>query len=353
MSTLVTGGSGVVGRALVSQLVASGRAVRALVRSDPAAATVTNLGAVPVRGDILDYGSLIRSMQGCDVVYHVAGSNEMCLADPSTLFRVNVDGSRNTLRAAAAAGVRRMVFTSSATTLGEGRGSVGDERSPHRGSYLSNYERSKHEAEQALLSEETNVELVVVNPSSVQGPGRATGTGKLFLDLINGKIPVVVDSRFSIIDIGDCAAGHILAERNGTAGERYVLSGFTLSTSEAVQLLEQLTGLEFPPACAARRPGDGRGCSGRTRVPADRPSAPLLPGDDAGDVVRSCLRRIASHPGARARIHPGRDHPPENDRLVCRRRADHQRASRALSSCSLRSTKYEVQGTRRAAPPVP
>ena len=245
MTTLVTGGSGVVGRALVSQLVASGRPVRALVRSEPAAATVTNLSAVPVRGDILDYGSLIRSMQGCDVVFHVAGSNEMCLRDPSTLFRVNVDGSRNTLRAAAAAGVRRMVFTSSATTLGEVKGSVGDEWSPHRGSYLSNYERSKHEAEQALLSEETNVELVVVNPSSVQGPGRATGTGKLFLDLINGKIPAVVESRFSMIDISDCARGHILAERNGTAGERYVLSGFTLSTAAAVQLLAQLTGLNL------------------------------------------------------------------------------------------------------------
>ena len=245
MNTLVTGGSGVVGRALVSQLVASGRPVRALVRSDPAAATVKELGAVPVRGDILDYDSLIKSMQGCDVVYHVAGSNEMCLRDSSMLFRVNVDGSRNTLRAAAAAEVRRMVFTSSATTLGEARGSVGDEWSLHRGSYLSNYERSKHEAEQALCSEETNVELVVVNPSSVQGPGRATGTGKLFLDLINGKIPAVVDSRFSMIDIGDCARGHILAERNGTAGERYVLSGFTLSTAEAVQLLGQLTGLDF------------------------------------------------------------------------------------------------------------
>jgi dihydroflavonol-4-reductase len=245
VNTLVTGGSGVVGRALVSQLVGSGRPVRALVRSDLAAVTVTNLGAVPFRGDILDHGSLIRSMQGCDVVYHVAGSNQMCLRDPSPLFRVNVDGSRNTLRAAAAAGVRRMVFTSSATTLGEAQGSVGDEWSPHRGSYLSNYERSKHEAEQALLSEATNVELVVVNPSSVQGPGRATGTGKLFLDLINGKIAAVVDSRFSLIDIGDCARGHILAERNGTAGERYVLSGFTLSTAEALQLLGQLTGLNF------------------------------------------------------------------------------------------------------------
>jgi dihydroflavonol-4-reductase len=245
MSTLVTGGSGVVGRALVSHLVASAGSVRALVRSDSAAATVANLGAVPVRGDLLDYGSLAAGMEGCDVVYHVAGSNEMCLRDPSVLFRVNVDGSRNTLRAAGAAGVRRMIFTSSATSLGEVRGSVGDEWSPHRGWYLSQYERSKYEAEQALLSEETDVELVVVNPSSVQGPGRATGTGKLFLDLINGKIPAVVDSRFSIVDIEDCAQGHILAERNGVAGERYVLSGFTFSTSQAVQLLEQLTGLEF------------------------------------------------------------------------------------------------------------
>ena len=245
MSTLVTGGSGVVGRALVSHLVASARSVRALVRSDSAAATVANLGAVPVRGDLLDYGSLAEGMEGCDVVYHVAGSNEMCLRDPSVLFRVNVDGSRNTLRAAGAAGVRRMIFTSSATSLGEARGSVGDEWSPHRGWYLSQYERSKYEAEQALLSEQTDVELVVVNPSSVQGPGRATGTGKLFLDLINGRIPAVVDSRFSIVDIEDCAQGHILAERKGVAGERYVLSGFTFSTSQAVQLLEQLTGLEF------------------------------------------------------------------------------------------------------------
>jgi dihydroflavonol-4-reductase len=244
MSTLVTGGSGVVGRALLGHLV-SDREVRALVRSDHAAATVTALGANPVRGDILDYGSLAQAMDGCDVVYHVAGSNEMCLADPSVLFRVNVDGSRNALRAAAAAGVRRMVFTSSATTLGEAQGSIGDERSAHRGSFLSNYERSKYEAERALLAEQTSVELVVVNPSSVQGPGRGTGTGKLFLDLINGKIPALVDSRFSMVDIDDCARGHILAESNGVPGERYVLSGFSLSTGQAVQLLEELTGLRF------------------------------------------------------------------------------------------------------------
>lgn len=161
------------------------------------------------------------------------------------LFRINVDGARNTLRAAAAAGVRRMVFTSSATTLGEERGSVGDEWSPHRGRFLSNYERSKYEAEKALLSEQTDVEVVVVNPSSVQGPGRASGTGKLFLDLINGDLPAVVDSRFSVVDIDDCARGHLLAEQQGVAGERYVLSGSTLSTGEAVHLLEKVTGLQL------------------------------------------------------------------------------------------------------------
>lgn len=245
MITLVTGGSGVVGRALLKQLVSQGREVRALVRSNNAEGTVSALGAKPTSGDILDYASLVTAMEGCDVVYHVAGYNEMCLADPSMLYRVNVDGSRNTLRAAAAAGVRRMVFTSSATTLGEERRSVGDERSPHRGWFLSNYERSKYEAEQTLLSEGTTVEVVVVNPSSVQGPGRASGTGRLFLDLINGKIPAVVDSRFSIIDIADCARGHVLAESNGVPGERYLLSGFTLSTDEAVQLLEEVTGLQL------------------------------------------------------------------------------------------------------------
>lgn len=245
MTTLVTGGSGVVGRALLRHLIGEDREVRALARSDRAASTVARCGAKPVTGDILDYGSMVEAMEGCDVVFHVAGSNEMCLADPSVMFRVNVDGTRNTLRAAAAAGVRRLMFTSSATTLGEERGSIGDEAAPHRGWFLSNYERSKYESEQAILSEQTGVEVVVVNPSSVQGPGRASGTGRLFLDLINGRIPGVVDSRLSVVDIDDCARGHLLAERHGAAGERYVLSGFTLSTDEAVHLLEDVTGLQL------------------------------------------------------------------------------------------------------------
>ncbi len=245
MTTLVTGGSGIVGRAVLSKLHEQNREVRALARSSTAAGVVAKYGAIPVSGDILDRTSLAAAVEGCDVVYHIAGSNEMCLADPSAMFEVNVEGSRNILRAAAAAGVTRMVFTSSATTIGEEQGSIGDESSPHRGRFLSNYERSKHEAERTVLAEKTQVEVVVVNPSSVQGPGRESGTGKLFVELLNGKIPAVVDSRFSLVDIDDCARGHLLAEANGRPGQRYVLSGFTLSTAEAVQILEDLTGIEL------------------------------------------------------------------------------------------------------------
>ncbi len=243
MSVLVTGASGVVGGAVTALLVGQGRRVRALARSAESTKTVAGLGAAAVAGDILDYPSLLTAMTGCEVVFHVAGRNAMCLRDPTELFRVNVDGTRNVLRAAAAAGVGRLVYTSSAVTLGEAAGTVGDEGSAHRGWFLSHYERSKYQAERVLLEEKTPVEVVVVNPSSVQGPGRATGTGKIVLDLLNGRLPALVDSRLSIVDIDDCARGHLLAEQRGKPGERYVLNGFTLKTREAVTLLEQVSGL--------------------------------------------------------------------------------------------------------------
>lgn len=245
MTTLVTGGSGVVGGAVIDMLVAEGREVRALARSDAAAAAVAARRAQPVTGDILRPSSLRAAMEGCEVVYHVAGVNALCLRDPGPMLAANIEGTRNVIRAAAAAGVRRIVYTSSAVTLGEAHGTVGNERSPHRGRFLSFYEQSKYLAERVALTEPTGAEVVVVNPSSVQGPGRATGTGKLFLDLVNGKLPAVVDGRLSVVDIEDCARGHLLAERRGEARERYVLNGFTMTTGDALGNLARLTGLEL------------------------------------------------------------------------------------------------------------
>lgn len=241
---LVTGGSGFVGGALLERMVAQGRDVRALVRSSDATARVASLGATPAWGDVLHLESLVEAMRGCEVVFHAAGVNAMCVRDPRPMYRVNVEGSGNVVRAAVATGVRRMVYTSSASAIGEVRGSVGREDSPHRGSYLSHYERSKHLAERRVTSWARQLELdvVCVNPSSVQGPGRLSGSARLLLDLVNGRLPVVVETALSIVDVEDCTAGHLLAEADGVAGERYLLNGFTVGVREAVAALRRMTG---------------------------------------------------------------------------------------------------------------
>ncbi|MDX1448776.1 MAG: NAD-dependent epimerase/dehydratase family protein [Acidimicrobiia bacterium] len=242
MRTVVTGGSGVVGAALVRHLVERGDPVEVVCRSEKAAQAVEGLGAIPVAGDIEDAASLRDAFRGAELIYHVAGLNTMCPDDPIAMERINVVGSQNVIRAAAASGCRRVVYTSSAATIGEARGTVGNEDTPHRGWYLSAYERSKHLAEQAVLAMQADVEIVSVNPSSVQGPGRSTGTGGLILDVLRGRLPVLVDTRMSIVDIDDCARGHLAAAERGVPGERYLLNSFTIGMREAVELLETVTG---------------------------------------------------------------------------------------------------------------
>jgi dihydroflavonol-4-reductase len=186
----------------------------------------------------------------------------MCLRDPSDMVRTNVEGSAKVVRAAADAGVGRVVYTSSSSAIGEPRHAVGREDSPHRGSYLSAYERSKHHAERRVfeLAGSLDVAVVSVNPSSVQGPGRATGSARLLLEVVNGRLPVLVDTTISLVDIEDCARGHVLAETRGTPGERYLLSGASLTTGEAVDLLERIWGLprkvRFAPGWVATVGGE-------------------------------------------------------------------------------------------------
>jgi len=248
VTVLVTGGTGVVGRPLVERLVHDGVDVRALARSDDSASALRELGAEPARGDVLDAEALEAAMRGCELVYHAAGFNAFCVRDPAPMFEVNVRGSENVVRAAAQAGVERVVYTSSAASLGERKGTVGSEESPHRGSFLSAYERSKFEAERAVLAaaEKTGAAVVCVNPASVQGPGRATGSTKLLLDYLNGRLKAVVDSTLSLVDVDDCTTGHVLAAERGKPGERYVLSSATLTVREGLALLTRISGIEQP-----------------------------------------------------------------------------------------------------------
>ncbi len=246
---LVTGAAGFVGGALLARLVERGDDVTALARSDAAAAKLAATGARVVRGDVTDEETVARAMDGCRLAFHVAGVNSLCPADPQRLVRVNVDGAAAVVRAAARAGVERLVHTSSAAALGEPAGTVGREDSPHRGRYLSVYERSKHEGEQAVLAaaDQHGVDVVCVNPSSVQGPGRATGTGRILLALLDGRLKVFLDTYVSLVDVDDCARGHLLAAEHGRAGERYVLNGTTLSSGEALDLLATVGGVRRRP----------------------------------------------------------------------------------------------------------
>ena len=247
MKVAVTGGTGVVGTAVVRHLVAAGHQVAGLARSPEAAAKLRKLGAQPVSGDLFDTDAVDALVEGVDWVFHIAGINELCSGDPDLMWRVNVEGTRRILEACRRAGVTRLVHTSSAVTIGEEQGTVGTERTRHRGWYLSEYERSKHAAERVALTEAEGVEVVVVNPSSVQGPGRASGTGAVLLAAARGRLRFVVDTHLSLVDIDDCARGHLLAAERGRPGARYLLSGATLAMDDAVALLSKVVGTQLRP----------------------------------------------------------------------------------------------------------
>lgn len=312
-SVLVTGGTGTIGTALVRRLVADGRRVRVLARSRAAAETAAALGAEPHEGDVLDLDAVRSAASGCATVFHVAGRSGLCLrrADAEAMERVNLAGAATVVRAAAAAGAARLVHTSSASTIGEARGTVGDERTVHRGWYLSRYERSKTEAERIVLDLARDLELpvVCVNPASVQGPGRVDGSARILLDAVAGRFPVLVDTWLSLVDVEDCADGHLRAERDGVPGQRYVLCGASISTRQAMDLLRDLWGL----------PGRVRWIPGAALVPVGAVTG--IVARLGGPVGRACPEAIATlrhghrYDGSRATRDLGVTYTPLRDTL--------------------------------------
>jgi dihydroflavonol-4-reductase len=261
---LVTGATGFVGGLLSARMLADGRRVRGLSRrpvtqdvvrhvvwgpagppEDPGGDTTfaERRGRLEIaEGHLGDSEALARAADGCEVVYHVAGVNTMCLRDPAPMYEANVEGTRRVLEAARAAGVRRVVFTSSAAALGGDGSTAVDETNPPAATFVSHYARSKSLAEQLALSF-GDVEVVAVNPSSVQGPGRRSGTARILVAHLNGRLRFVIHSRFGICFTEDCVAGHLLAETKGEPGQRYVLNTATLTTSEAIDLVGGVAGL--------------------------------------------------------------------------------------------------------------
>ena len=182
-------------------------------------------------GDLNDRASLEKAARGCDTLFHVAADYRLWIPDPPAIYRTNVDGSRDLLRAAAAAGATRIVYTSSVATLGlNADHAPADEETPvTEAAMIGHYKRSKFLAEEAVraLVRDEGVPAVIVNPSAPIGPRdiKPTPTGRIIVDFATGRMPAYVDTGLNVVHVDDCATGHLQALEQGAIGERYILGG--------------------------------------------------------------------------------------------------------------------------------
>jgi dihydroflavonol-4-reductase len=248
--TLVTGGSGFVGRAVVTELLAAGRQVRVLAR-DPGHPALQGLDVEIAAGDLRDQVSLDRAVKGCRRVFHVAADYRLWVPDPETMYAVNVEGTRRLLAAAGEAGVERVVYTSTVGALGNpGDGVPGDEETPVSiAEMVGHYKRSKFLAEQAALEfARQGLPVVVVNPSTPVGPWdwRPTPTGQMLVDFLKGRMPAYLETGLNLVHVRDAARGHLLAEEKGRVGEKYILGHENLSLSQIFRMLSEISGVPAP-----------------------------------------------------------------------------------------------------------
>jgi dihydroflavonol-4-reductase len=291
-------------------LVAGGEDVVAQARSPAAAATVQDLGASPLHADLFDEEAVAEGMRGCDVVYHVAGINELC-TDPAELYRVNVGGPSIVVDAASRSGVSRVVVTSSVSGIGAAPGVTADETTPSGGVFPSNYARSKHEGERAALATgaRLGVEVVAVLPASVQGAGRTGIARRIAEYTLRKRNPLILDTRLSLVDLEDCAEGHIAAAERGVPGSRYILSGAIVELRRMIELIGEVTGTERHPVQVPRWMAAAVGFPLTQLAAWVRPGGPVCP-----ELVRT-LTRDHQYDGSRATRELGLTYTPIEDSI--------------------------------------
>jgi dihydroflavonol-4-reductase len=248
---LVTGGTGFVGTHVVRALLARGSSVRVLARPASRRENLEGLDVEIVPGDLTDPASLERAMRGVSTLYHVAADYRLWAKDPQELYRANAGGTESILRAAAEAGVSRVVYTSSVAALGlTADGSPGSEETPvEREKIIGHYKKSKFDAERVALGwAKKGLPVVIVNPSTPVGERdiKPTPTGRLIVDFLNRKMPAYVDTGLNLIDVRDVAAGHLAAAAKGKPGERYILGHRDMTLKQILDTLASLTGLPAP-----------------------------------------------------------------------------------------------------------
>ncbi len=266
--TLVTGGTGFIGSAVVRKLIEAGHDVRVVARSGSDRRNLAGLRLEIATGDLTDRRSLEKCLKGCQTVFHVAADYRLWVPRPKAMYEANVAGTVNLMKAAVQAGAEKIVYTSSVAVLGlypDGRPS--DETvTAGLHEMIGHYKRSKFMAEQevARLVSEEGLPAVIVNPSTPVGPRdiKPTPTGRLIVEAAAGRMPAYVNTGLNLVHVDDVAAGHLLALERGAVGERYILGGVNLELKAILSEVASLTGrrppkirilpgLVFPIACLA------------------------------------------------------------------------------------------------------
>ena len=251
MKCFVTGATGFLGSHVARQLLARGADLRLLVRPTSRLDNIADLAAEHVIGDLRDPDSLKQGMEGCEFVFHVAADYRLWSLNHQELYDSNVEGTRNILRAARDSGVRRVIYTSSVATMGFGNnGRLTDEKSPVTlANMIGDYKRSKFMAEQLVLEAgRSGQNVVMVNPTTPVGERdiKPTPSGQIILDFLRRKFPAYVDTGLNLVDVIDCADGHLLAMEKAQPGERYILGGENLTLKQILDKLGAITGLPSP-----------------------------------------------------------------------------------------------------------
>lgn len=253
MPTLVTGASGFVGSAVLRHLIEAGHEVRALVRPGSDRRNLADLaGVTVVEGDLTDAASLRTAVRGCEYLFHVAADYRLWIPEPEVIYRINVQGTRDLIEAATEAGVKRIVYTSSVATLGlnPDRTPADEETPVSLEDMVGHYKRSKYLAEREVeqLVRERGAPVVTVNPSTPVGPRdiKPTPTGRIFADMLRGRMPAYVDTGLNIVHVDDVATGHLLAFERGDIGERYILGGENMTLRELLEAIARAGNVKPP-----------------------------------------------------------------------------------------------------------
>ncbi|MGD0990164.1 MAG: hopanoid-associated sugar epimerase [Candidatus Sulfotelmatobacter sp.] len=251
MPIFLTGATGFLGSHVACVLADQGANLRLLVRPTSNQKNLEGLKAETATGDLRDPASLEKAMSGCDTVFHVAADYRLWLRDPNEMYRSNVEGTRAILEAARKNGVKSVVYTSSVATIGfTGNGRSADEDSPvSLADMIGHYKRSKFMAEQiALEAGRSGLRVITVNPTTPIGENdvKPTPTGRIVVDFLKGKFPAYVETGLNLVDVHECALGHIAALEKGKSSERYILGGQNLTLKQILDKLGAISGLPSP-----------------------------------------------------------------------------------------------------------